>query len=216
MTQAGPVVVYNMTLAPRSYVARLCQSAAARPGLPGVPNACLGSLPFALAPGRLCRLDNLVYRDDTWRNNSLHFDQNTFGYVEDSTDGDVGSFNASWMTGNNNFDSCANEGEGFCAGSRWGSWMVGLMPLRTVASPDPRSVWSMAGGVEYWVENRWGSGNALYYTNHWVDTPIALIMTQGSTDGSGFDIHAANGWALPGPAQVFAAPLCSDTLLPAR
>jgi hypothetical protein len=74
----------------------------------------------------------------------------------------------------------------------------------------------MSAGIEYWVNNSWGSGDATYYTNNWVDTPIALILTHGSTDGSGFDIRDNNGHRLPTMQQVFEAPLCASFARPAR
>jgi hypothetical protein len=91
-----------------------------------------------------------------------------------------------------------------------------MMALRTVLSPDPSSVYSMSGGVEYWIDNAWGSGNAQYYSNTWVDTPIALVMTQGSGDGSAFDIRANDGWTLPTSDQVFGAPLCASAIAEQR
>jgi hypothetical protein len=207
--QSGPVVVYNMTREARRYVTHSC-------GLFDSLDRyqCFDGRGFELASGALCRLDDAVYRGEAWRGNSLHFEHGAWNYVEDRSAGQLGLFNGNWITGNNNFDSCANESMNYCAGQRWGSWMVGMMALRTVFSPDPRSVYSMAGGVEYWIDNRWGSGMTLYYTHAWIDAPIALIMTQGSTDGSGFDIRANNGHALPTPDQVFAAPLCSNTIVP--
>jgi hypothetical protein len=200
--QVGPVVVYNMTRSGRLYATNTCGNIG-----PGSSYQCYTGQPFALPAGKLCSLDNIVYPGNVWRSNGFVFDPGTANYVEDETDGPNGSFNGPWITGNDNFDSCANEGSDTCAGGRWGSWMVGLMPSAAVGA---RHGVTMDEGVEVWVENRWASGNAIDYTNDWVETPIALIMTHGSTDGKAFDIRNNNGWKLPTLRQVFSAPLCAS------
>jgi hypothetical protein len=200
--QIGPVIVYNMNRFARLYLAHSCGYP-----IPDEGNTCSDGQSFTLPAASLCRLDNWTYPGEVWGSNARHFDPGIETHLEDFTDGPVGSFNANWMTGNDNFDSCANEGSNSCAGARWGSWMVGMMALQGVVGP--RSGASMAPGVEYWVENSWDSGQAIEYSNDWIGTPIALILTHGSTDGSRFDIRNNNGVGLPTPQQVFEAPLCA-------
>jgi hypothetical protein len=201
--QRGPVVVYNMNSSPRLYSTLTCG-----PLGPGSDPHCYGGPPFELPAGALCALDTAVYPGEIWIGNRVYIDN--INYVEDRTSGPVGAFNANWMTANNNLDSCANESMHNCSGGRWGSWMIGMMASRSVgATPSGHDPVTMDAGVEYWVNNEWGSGHAIYYTNDWVDTPIALIMTNGSTDGDFFDIRDHGGHGLPTQEQVFDAPLCA-------
>jgi hypothetical protein len=204
--QIGPVVVYNMNPVQRSYAALSCGAIG-----PGGHYDCFRSDPFPIGPGKLCRLDTRLYPGDIWRGNGEPLDPAvTINYLEDQTDGQIGAFNGNWTSGNDNVNSCANEGMARCAGARWGAWKVGLMAQDAVGKTDRRPGSGMDAGVEYWVENAWDTGTAIYYSNAWVQTPIALIMTNGSLDGSDFNMRDSPG--LPTLQQVFEAPLCSAEL----
>ena len=131
------------------------------------------------------------------------------GYFSDVTNPDDPIYNGIWNTGNNNISTCATEGSSYCASGKWGSWSVGLANIgntdliHDAGSPDNLLV----GQVKVLPDNRWNSSSTIYWRADWnFKKTIALLMIQGSTDGSGFDVAKA----APTIAQIKAGLPCSS------
>ncbi len=203
--QLGPVIVINNTDQTRVYQIIKVNLQSATTYFP------LGDqYSFKLNNGTLCALDTAIYDPQNkstifaaMKNKSF-----PFGFVlEDITDGKIGLYNGAYITGNNNLNTCANEGNDKCAGNKWGSWHLGIMPKDDISNGN----YSYTGGRVQYARSEWGKGSdtLLYYTNNWQYQQIALIMTQVSIDGSG---RALDQIYQPTAAQVHDAPLCSKSL----
>jgi hypothetical protein len=130
------------------------------------------------------------------------------GYFEDVTNPDDPIYNAIYLTGNSNISTCAANDK-WCASGKWGSMSVGLANIgntdliHDAGSPDNLLV----GQVKVLPDNRWDSGSTIYWRSDWNGKlSTALLMIQGSIDGSGFDVAKA----APTVEQIKSAKPCSD------
>jgi hypothetical protein len=81
---------------------------------------------------------------------------------------------------------------------------LGLANLGTEDLPGGRR----AGEIETLINNSWGSNSFIYWETSWFKKNTALLLIQGSTDGSGFDANAA----APSILDIKSAPPCSNYL----
>jgi len=122
-------------------------------------------------------------------------------YFSDITNPKDPIFNAPYQTGNNNISTCSANGQSDCASNKWASWTVGMANL----GPSDLAGGLRAGQAEVLRDNSWNNGATIYYESNWSSMRLALILIEGSTDGSGFNASAA----LPGALQLKAAAPCS-------
>lgn len=105
-----------------------------------------------------------------------------------------------------NISTCSAQGESGCASNKWASWNVGLANLgATDMGGGVR-----AGQIEVLRDNSWNNGSTIYYATDWSDANLALLLIQGSTDGTGFDAQKA----APSILEIQSAPPCSYYLKP--
>jgi hypothetical protein len=111
-------------------------------------------------------------------------------------------FNAAYQTGNNNLSTCSENGQLNCASNKWASWTMGLANLG--AKDMPGGV--RAGQVEVIQNGSWDSGSTIYYEAAWTGSNLALLLIQGSTDGTGFDAKSV----APNVVEIKSAAPCSS------
>jgi hypothetical protein len=129
-------------------------------------------------------------------------------YVKDITDPSDPIYNGVYKTGNNNISTCSANADDTCASGRWGSMTVALA---NIGSSDltgaPYSFDNLrAWEVQVLPDNSWNSGSTIYWRDSWTGSSVALLMIQGSTDGSGFNAYDA----APTIPQIKSAAPCSS------
>jgi hypothetical protein len=116
-------------------------------------------------------------------------------------------FNGAYQTGDSNITTCFAMGLNRCASDKWSSWSIGLA---NIGANDLKGG-VKAGQVETLRDSSWrsntGSDNSwIYFEGMWYDKNLAVLLIQGSTDGSPFDAGAA----APSLLEIKSAPPCSD------
>jgi hypothetical protein len=104
--------------------------------------------------------------------------------IKDITDPSSPTYNESYATGNNNISTCATEGKNECVSSKgWASWAVGLMNIRgeVIDGTFP------PGAMRTQKDRSWNSGDTIYYKKAWNSKRLALLLIEGTADGSRFD-----------------------------
>ena len=120
-------------------------------------------------------------------------------YIADITDPNVPIYNSPSVGIRTDITTCSANGFSECVSSKWASWTVGLANLG--ASDMKNGI--RAGQVEVLQDNSWQSEAGIYYETTWSYGSLALLLIQGSTDGSGFDVSA------PSILEIQSAPPCS-------
>jgi hypothetical protein len=200
LLQDGPVIVANSTSQTRDY-----QS----PFYTDIRDKVGSKTPiFTLPPGRICYLDQSLcyncYKDNRYYPLSKRdTSKSRIEYISDMTNPHEPIYNGPIYTGNNNITTCSADGEFDCASNKWDSWTVGLANL---SSSDLDSDVFKAGQIQILQNNTWDNGTTLYYRSGWYNSNIALLLIQGSVDGSRFDPNAA----APNLQEIKSAPPCSN------
>ena len=123
-------------------------------------------------------------------------------YFSDVTNSADPIYNAAYQTGNNNLSTCAANGQDNCASNKWASWTMGVANLGTTDMTGG----VRAGQIEVLRIGPWNNGTTIYYKGAWTGSDLALLLIQGSIDGSGFDVNAA----APSILQLKSAAPCSS------
>ena len=169
---------------------------------------------FSLPSGRICYIDQDLFfsPDPQLLLYPFNIIQNAYmsypGWISDITDPSDPIYNGPYYTGNNNITTCSANGINWCASNKWDSWTLGLANL---TSEDLDSNVFKAGQIQILQNNTWDNGTTLYYKNAykssgWTFKNIALLLIQGSIDGSSFDPNAAS----PNINEIKSAPPCSN------
>ena len=129
------------------------------------------------------------------------------GIVKDITNPSDNIFNGAYETIGLNITTCSAMGNNRCASNKWSSWSVGLANL---GSKDLEGGLK-AGQVETLRDNSWESNAGsrdswIYFKAPWSRENLAVLLIQGSTDGSVFDSNVA----APSILEIKSAPPCSD------
>ncbi len=201
--QSGPVIVANSTKHKRDY-----QS----PFYFNVSRKLSGKTPiYTLPPGQICYLDQnigLGYYD--FINGAFYplsvdviYAPTRIEYISDMTNPSDPIYNGPIFTGNYNITTCSANGQFDCASNKWDSWTVGLANL---SSTDLDSKVFKAGQIQILQNNTWDNGATLYYKDNWAIYDLALLLIQGSVDGTRFDPNAA----APNLQEIKSAPPCSN------
>jgi hypothetical protein len=122
-------------------------------------------------------------------------------YIADITDPIVPIYNSPSVGLGTDITTCSANGFSECVSSKWASWTVGLANLG--ASDMKNGI--RAGQVEVLQDNSWQSEAGIYYETTWSNGSLALLLIQGSTDGSGFDASVS----APSILEIQSAPPCS-------
>jgi hypothetical protein len=200
LLQDGPVIVANSTSQTRDYQSPFYIDTRSKVGF---------KTPiFTLPPGSICYLDqSLCYNCSKYAQyyplSRRNLGRINIEYISDMTNPQEPIYNGPLVTGNNNITTCSADGEFDCASNKWDSWTVGLANL---TSSDLNSDVFKAGQIQVLQNNTWDNGTTLYYSSGWYDSNIALLLIQGSVDGSRFDPNAA----APSILEIQSAPPCSD------
>ena len=228
--EGGPVVGLNGTAYSRLYVVRDSDQYRDR------------SRSFRLPSGQACRLDRALMLQPGKALGLFHASGRGNGedrlgdFVEDISDGYIGVMNGPYVRRTKPSYSCgrgcetvfelldcSSAGQLRCAGSRWGSWQVGLKFGASFRKEYHCSVFSSTPCVIefdglnlYWPQiGNWGDGSddgpsgfALRYERQWNK---ALVLVQGGLYGEGF---AMNPFAVLDDAHSFASPYCSAFAYP--
>ena len=126
--------------------------------------------------------------------------------ISDVTNPSDPIYNFAYQTTTANISTCSAQGESGCASNKWASWNVGLANLgATDMGGGVR-----AGQIEVLRDNSWNNASTIYYATDWSDANLALLLIQGSTDGTGFDAQKA----APSIFEIQSAPPCSYYLKP--
>ena len=134
------------------------------------------------------------------------FEPANYRFVSDITDASDPIFNGAYQTGDTNITTCSAMGLNGCASDKWASWVIGQANL---GAKDIEGGLK-AGEVQTLRDNSWesntGSRNSwIYYKTSWNNNNLAILLIQGSTDGSPFDARAA----APSILEIQSAPPCS-------
>jgi hypothetical protein len=169
------------------------------------------SIKFSIPPKASCYVDYGVVRSSdlqfgsdiyiplTWQKNN---GAGRFRYFSDITNPLDPIFNGIYHPRTNNLQTCSSYPLGDCTSNKWASINLGLANLGTEDLPGGRR----AGEIETLINNSWGSNSFIYWETSWFKKNTALLLIQGSTDGSGFDANAA----APSILEIKSAPPCSD------
>ena len=203
---SGMVVLVNATNSERNYIGAITGA-----GLSSdfrTKNSSTPTYTISLPAKSLCYVDEYV------QNPPLPSDytpiyvvdklyQTGYGrYFSDVTNPADPIYNAAYQTGNNNLSTCAANGQDNCASNKWGSWAMGLANLGTTNM----SGGVKAGQIEVLRNGPWNNGATIYYESAWTGSNLALLLIQGSIDGSEFDVNAA----APNILQISSAAPCSS------
>ncbi len=208
LLQNGPVIVANSTSQTRDYQSPFYINIRFERGGAMYDDGYKTPI-FTLPPGRICYLDQSLCFNCYKKNPSYPLSRRDYGkwirieYISDMTNPHEPIYNGLLSTGNNNITTCSADGAFDCASNKWDSWTVGLANL---SGKDLDSNVFKAGQIQVLQNNTWGNGTTLYYTSDWYNSNVALLLIQGSVDGSRFDPNAA----APNLQEIKSAPPCSD------
>ena len=170
------------------------------------------SYTIRLEPDAYCYADIGIDPDPNYVLLPIHVIQTTRSlpgnyYLSDVTNPSRPIFNGVYVTAAFNITTCSAQGENACASNRWGSMMIGLANFGS----NDLSGGLRSGQVETLRDNSWGSNTGsknsfIYYEQDWSKENLALLLIQGSTDGSeNWDAKAA----APSILEIQSAPPCS-------
>jgi hypothetical protein len=192
---ALPVIITNATSQIRVYQSDIYSES---PDNPGITKA------IELPSRQSCYLDIFTTRrPDLY----IEYLMAPNGIVKDITNPSDNIFNGAYETMGWNITTCSAMGNNRCASNKWSSWSVGLANL---GSKDLDGGLK-AGQVETLRDNSWESNTGsrdswIYFKAPWSKENLAVLLIQGSTDGSVFDSNAA----APSILEIKSAPPCSD------
>jgi len=203
---SGMVILVNSTNSKRKYIGAITGA-----GLDSdyrTANSSRSTYTISLPSKSLCYVDEYVQIPPLPSNytpiyvvDKLY--QTGYGrYFSDVTNPADPIYNAAYQTGNNNLSTCAANGQDNCASNKWASWTMGLANLGTT----DMSGGVRAGQIEVLRNGPWNNGTTIYYESAWTGSNLALLLIQGSIDGSGFDVNAAT----PSILQINSAAPCSN------
>jgi hypothetical protein len=176
-----------------------------------------------LPSGNSCYLDTLSVDLATglaWATPFVYSESDSSRFrIEDITSGDP-IFNGFSQTASNDISTCKSSSYGSvsCASGKWGSMTVGLANIggRNLFGGTDFATWRGwrddfdAGQVKV-IENKgFDRSDYIFWTKNWTGESVALLLIQGSTDGSGFDARAV----APNILQIKSAPPCSNYIQP--
>ena len=171
----------------------------------------------SVPPKSVCYLDQAIVSSSLKKGfTAFYIVGRSWDYVfreifEDITDPSNPISNSPFNSANNNLSSCSASSWKSCTSGTWGSMSVGLANIGS-QNLKANSSWATpsddirAGEVKVIPDNSWGNGSNIYFEGAWTGSSLALLLIQGSTDGSGFDAKSA----APSIQQIKSAPPCSS------
>jgi hypothetical protein len=132
-------------------------------------------------------------------------------YFEDITDSSDPIYNGPYGTGANNISTCSGDSKTSCASGKWGSWSVGVANISGSDAVDS-GYKIKAGEIQLIEDTSWGNaslfngGTMIFWREGFAGNGMALLLIEGSTDGSGFNVRSA----APNLEEIKAAPPCSN------
>jgi hypothetical protein len=194
--QNGRVIVANRTSQKREYQSLIKY----------YKDGSRNSPTYALPSGQICYIDDrLSLKQQNFIKPPSYplYNELRRSGTRDITNPSDEIYNLAVFTGNFNITTCSANGDLKCASNKWDSWTVGLANLSAI---DLDSNAFKAEQIQVLQNNTWDNDTTLYYKGKWSSFNIALLLIQGSIDGSPFDPNAA----APNIQEINSAPPCSD------